>query len=490
MRLRIEGGRLLRERPGGLAFELGDVVVTDERISHVGEGSWLRPIPVDRVIDAANCLVLPGLVDAHTHSYGNLARGEVDELPLEPWFPYAQASALGRTEREAYVSALLGCIELIRSGTTALLDHLGGNLPTLEAAAQAYLHAGMRVALAPMIADRRSYETLPLTPEELPGEMRQALNAQPVLSPAQLVADMRTLFHRWHGRAGRISIFVGPSGAQRCSDELLTACRDLAEEYDTGLHTHLLETRVQRIMADRLYGTSMVAHLDQLGLLSPRFSGAHSVWIDDQDAARLAARGANVVHNPLGNLVLGSGVAPLPSLLAAGVDVALGTDAPNCGCHQNMLENARLAATLHRVSTPELSRWPRPHQALRMATVGGARVLQMSQRLGRVEVGWLADLVVVDARAPAYVPAHDLVAQLVYGETGRGVRTVLVGGRVVLDEGTIATFDERAILREAQELLPALHERNRGLYDLAGRQKPLLLDVWNLAADDRRQVAR
>lgn len=482
MRIRIQGGRLLRQLPHRLAFESSDLIITDERISHLQAVTALRDMPVDRTIDASGMLVLPGLIDAHTHSYGNLARGEVDGLPLEPWFPYAQASALGRTEREVYVSAMLGCIELLRSGTTMLLDHLGGDTATIAAAAQAYLDAGIRVALAPMIADRRSYEALPLAPGDLSADVRHALDAQPVPSCAELIADMRRLIESWHRRAGRITIFVGPSGAQRCTDELLVACRDLAEEYDTGLHTHLLESRAQRVMAERLYGKSMVAHLNDLGLLSPRFSGAHSVWITGDDAQRLASTGANVVHNPLGNLVLGSGVMPLPALLSAGAHVALGTDAPNCGCNQNMFESIRLAATLHRASGIEPGGWPTPHQALGMATAGGARVVQMGHHLGAVEVGRLADLVLVDAQAPAYVPEHDLVTQLAYGETGRGVRTVLVGGQVVLDDGRITTFDEAAILREAQDILPWLRARNRRLYELAERQTPVLLDVWTAAA--------
>jgi cytosine/adenosine deaminase-related metal-dependent hydrolase len=422
-------------------------------------------------------LVIPGLVNAHNHSYASFMRGMVDCLPLEAWFPYATAMIVGRSEDEVYLSTLLGAIELIRTGTTAVLDHLGGDLQTISSAAQAYVDAGLRVALAPQITDRAAHETLPLAEGELPSELLQELRALPVCSSQELVDGIRALAGEWHGRAGRISILVGPSGPQRASDELLVACRDLAEELDTGLHTHLLETRAQAVMAQRLYGRSMVEHLDALGLLSPRFSGAHAVWCSPADLELIAARGGTGVHNPLSNLYLGSGIARVPLWHSCRLHSALGTDGTNSGCNQNLFQAMCVAAVLHRDAADPPDQWPTPAAIFRMATEGSARALHMEGEVGAIEPGRFADLVFLTTRDPVYMPEHDLLAQLVYGETGRNIARVMVGGRTVYADGAIVTFDEGEVLDRAAEVAGNLVRRQGRLFRLADAQRPYLADV-------------
>lgn len=478
----LRGGYVLRRREDEYFCEPADIEVEGSSIRSVAPPppDVSRSEPEDRrhdrVIDAVGKLVFPGLVNAHTHSYGNLARGLFDALPLEPWMPYATAVTMRRTWREGYVSATLGCVEMIRTGTTAVLDQLGGSHESQAGALQAYSDAGVRVALAPMVTDIPAHETIQHGLATPPAVQRR-LEQVPPPKRSQVVGQLRELLADWHGKDACMSVLIGPSGPQRCSQELLIACRDLAREFDTGLHTHLLETRTQQAFAQARYGRSMVAYLDELGLLSSRFSGAHAVWCTDADLRILAKADATLVHNPWSNLTLGSGIAPLPSWRESGVGRALGTDGANCGGDLNMFQSMKLATSLHRSSGEPVDTWTTPREIFKLATEGGAGALQLTGRVGRIEPGYEADLVIINLASPTYVPLSDALTQLVYGETGAGVETVIVGGEVVLDERRLTRVDEHALLEEARGMLEAILARNADLLQLAALQSTALRDV-------------
>ena len=251
------------------------------------------------------------------------------------------------------------------------------------------------------------------------------------------------------------------------SDEALVLCRELAEQHDLGVHLHLLETRVQTEIAQEKYGCTMVEHLEHLGLLSHRLSCAHTIWVDDPDIERLAKGGSVVVHNPESNMKIGAGTAPIPRMVARGVTVALGTD--GVGTNDNLIlhEALRLAAMLHRPSQAGREGWLNAEDVLRMATSGGAAALLQGQRIGSIEVGKQADLVLYRLDAPWWVPVNDPVSQLVFAENGSSVETVLVDGRLVVEAGRITAFDAEAILEEAAPMMGAILERNSSLHRLA-----------------------
>src|SRR6185503_8407889 len=207
--------------------------------------------------------------------------------------------------------------------------------------------------------------------------------------------DSIRLYHR---PDERVSVFPAPTNPVRCSDELLTMCRDLAERHDLGIHTHLLESKVQTTLAQQRYGRTMVQQLERLGLLSSRLSCAHTIWIEQEDIERLAATGTVVVHNPESNLKLGTGIAPIGKMLAAGV------------------------------TERERSKWVTARQALAMATEGGARAVQLPNSIGRIQAGYRADVVLYDLDTPAWTPFNDPVQQMVFAETGSSVHTVIVDG--------------------------------------------------------------
>ena len=381
-----------------------------------------------------------------------------------------QAYTANRTPREVYVSAMLNCVEMLLSGTTSALDHFpeqSFGADDVEAAVAAYRDSGMRAQVALRIFDGEYTDIMPPA-GSLPPHLQEAVERD---NPFKLrsVAELRELcsdaISRWHGTAGRIGIGPAPSNPMRCSDELLEMCPELSDATGVGVHCHLLETAVQAEIAQRRYGTTMVRHLDDIGLLTSRLICAHTIWIGDEDIELMAERGAVVVHNPESNIRSGSGIASIPRMLARGVRVGLGNDGSCSGGDQVLQRAMRLATMIHRVQEPDPSKWIGNGDAMRMATAGGAAALQMEGEIGVIEAGRKADIVLYDLNRPWWTPVNDPVNQFVQSENGSGVDTVIVDGRVLVEGGRIVAFDADAILAEAREIVPAMKDRNGTLFD-------------------------
>jgi cytosine/adenosine deaminase-related metal-dependent hydrolase len=240
----------------------------------------------------------------------------------------------------------------------------------------------------------------------------------------------------------------------------------MAERHDTGIHTHLLETKKQAELARARYRTTMVRHLDELGVFSDRWSCAHSIWLTDDDIEIMAARKAIAVLNPESNDRIGTGLVRAPDMLQRGVALALGTDGSGANDNLIMHEAMRAVAVAHRSGEPDRSRWITAGDVLRMATAGGAAALR-HKKLGNISPGFAADLVVYRLNKPWWVPVNDLVNQMVFAETGASVDTVLIDGQVVVANGVITTFDVDALLREVQSMSRNLRQRNADLFDVA-----------------------
>ena len=472
-RLVIQGG--LAALPGG-AFEPRDLLIDDGVI--VGLGTGLEAAGA-RVIDAGRRLVAPGLINAHTHSPSNLTKGTGDRLSHPAFMWLNQADTAHRTAREIYLSALLGCIEMLLSGTTACIDHFPEQNFTLEDVApvvQAYRDAGMRVAIALRLFDGDYADIYPPA-ERISPTLRAALAEVDTLKPkptSESIALCDAALARWHRCEPRIALFPAISNPCRCSDTLLEQVGALGEKHDTGIHTHLLETKVQSEIAERLYGTTQVRHLDALGLLSPRLSCAHTVWIDEADIALMAERGAIVVHNPDSNLKIGAGIAPVPSMLRHGLTVALGTDGASTSYSLTLQNAMKVATIVHRAGPIERARWVSAADVFGMATVGGAKALQLGGKVGEIRLGATADLVLYDLDRPAWIPFKQPIEQLVFADAAASVDTVLVAGRVLVEGGRIVAFDAEAALAEARDLLPGIRARNRALYGVAEQMAELV----------------
>jgi guanine deaminase len=268
---------------------------------------------------------------------------------------------------------------------------------------------------------------------------------------------------------------IAPTIPLHCSDAFLAGCGALATEFDVGLQTHLAESKTQAVLARTRYGCSLVEHLERLGLLSPRLSVAHGIWIGTPDIARLADAGATLVHNPMSNLRLGSGVAPARAMLDAALTVGIGTDASNTSDGQNMFEALRLAAYLSRIASPDPARWLSVEEVFRAATEGSAAALGFRD-IGRIEEGFAADIVFLDVRHINYVPLRAPLLQIVFAENGAAVDSVMIGGRMVLEHGRILTIDERRMRDEVEAAVARLDAANatalaqsRALGDLVGQ---------------------
>ena len=447
----------------------GYVLVRDHYIAEVGAGAYAGDETPDLRIDCHNRLIAPGLVNAHTHSQSSTMSGFGDRLSHPAFMWLTQAHTSRRTPDEIRLSVLLTAYGMMTSGTTAAIDHFPGQrftLADMDAVLSAWSESGMRIALGMRFFDGSFSDIFPAAP--LPEMLKVRMGQIELLKPqpiAELSDLMDATIKKWHCRP-RLSVFPAPSNPDRCSDEALLLCAKVAERHDTGIHTHLLETKKQAELARARYGTTMVRHLEELGVLSDRWSCAHSIWLTDDDIELMAARKAIAVLNPESNDRLGTGLARAPDLLQRGVPLALGTDGSGANDNLIMHEAMRAVAVAHRSSEPDRSRWITAGDVLHMATAGGAAALR-HKKLGKISPGFAADLVVYRLDAPWWVPVNDIVTQMVFAETGASVDTVLIDGRVVVANGVVTTFDVDALLREVRSMSVSLRKRNADLFDVA-----------------------
>jgi 5-methylthioadenosine/S-adenosylhomocysteine deaminase len=457
----IRGGRVLR----------ADLVTCDPADVLIEHG-FIRAIePVGRItrgdvetIEAADRLLVPGLVNGHTHAHGGLGKGAVgDRVPLEVFLSASGVINGSRTVEDKRLSATLTAVELVRKGCTAAYDlFVEYPVPSregLDAVAEAYGTVGMRAVIAPMMADRTLYEALPGLIESLPLHLQEQARRIKAAPYEASVAAARDILANWRHDRDKLRPALGPTIPLHCSDAFLVECARLAEEYDVLLQTHLAESKTQAVLGYKKYGRSLVAHLQALNVLGPRLSAAHGIWLDSDDISRLAAAGAGVVHNPMSNLRLGSGVAPSRALLDAGVRLGIGTDASNTSDGQNMFEALRLAAFLSRVGDADYSRWLSAEEVFRAATEGSAKILNFD-RIGRLEPGYCADIVFLDIGHINYVPLRNPLRQMVLAENGAAIQSVMIDGRFVVRDRRLLTVDEARLRQEAEEAVARLDMAN------------------------------
>lgn len=453
-------------------IERGDILVRDGAIAAVGAVPPLEPGPGEavRVIDGRNRLAVPGLVNAHMHSQSATLAGFADAVSHPAFMWLTQAHTARRTPDEIRLWVQLSALQMLTTGTTAAIDHFPGQRFTaddLDAVAAAWDETGMRAVLAMRFYDGTFGDILP-DPAVVGADLAKA--AEAILAPqplAELEELMPDAVRRWHGRSGRLTLAPAPSNPDRCSDAALVFCADLAATHDLPIHTHLLETRRQAMIARERTGVTTVRHLADLGVLSDRWSCAHSIWLDDADIALMAETGAIAVHNPESNARIGAGTMRTPDMLAAGVRIALGTDGAGANDNLGMHEAMRAAAVLHRAALPDRRRWVTARDALRMATVGGAAAFRQTGRIGAIAPGYRADIVLYRLDHPSWTPVNDPVAHLVFAETGSAVDTVLVDGRVLVEDGRVRCFDTKLLYEEIRSSAAKLLRRNDDLFKIA-----------------------
>ena len=461
------GGRPIVMR-GGLVLDaaqfLGraDVLIRNGLIAAVGAAGM--GAPDDAVtIDASRKLLHPGLVNAHTHGHGNLSRSMGDRWTLELLLAAAPHMSPYTSVEEKRISATIGAAEMLLKGCTACYDlFVEFPLPTEEgiaAVAQAYAQAGMRAVIAPMMADMTLYEAIPGLMEALPTDLRTAIEPLRLPPWQETIERMRAVLRNWQGDRAIVRPAVAPTIPLHCRDEFMLACRNLAAEFDVGTHTHLAESKIQAVAGLGRYGCSLTAQLEKLGLLGPRFVAAHGVWLDTDDMLRLGAHGCSIAHNPASNMRLGNGVADAHGMLAAGVNLAIGTDAATCNDNLNMYGSMHFAAAASHARGPDPEYWITAPQVLNAATVGSARSLGFD-RIGRIAAGYAADIVFLDLDAPTLIPLNEPVTQMVMGEDGTSVTDVMVDGRFVVRDRRLLTIDLPALAARAAALRAEIDARS------------------------------
>jgi 5-methylthioadenosine/S-adenosylhomocysteine deaminase len=411
----IRNGRVLTMDPDLTEVRNGAVAIRGEQIVAVGGSETVGRRSARQVIDARGGIVMPGLVNTHTHAAMTLFRGLADDVPLMRWlndhiFP-AEAAL---DPHQVYCGALLACAEMILSGTTTFCDMYLFE----DAVARAVQAAGMRAVVGEVLFD---------FPSPNYGPVEQGFDYT-----ANLIARYRD--------DPLITIAVEPHSPYLCSPDLLQRAFELAGRHGLPMVTHLAETVSEVQTVQQRYGRTPVEHLEQLGVLGPHVLACHCVQLSETDIERLRRYDVKVSHNPESNMKLASGIAPVPDLIAAGVCVGLGTDGAASNNNLDLfleMDTAAKLAKAHRLDPTALD----AATVLRMATSAGARALGLEARIGSLEPGKRADVILLDMHQPHLTPLYHPASQLVYAAKGSDVATVIINGRIVMQDGRILTFD-------------------------------------------------
>ncbi|MER3433172.1 MAG: amidohydrolase [Leptolyngbya sp. ERB_1_1] len=417
----------------GEGYTTVDIQIQDDRIVAIAPNLEV----IGTVIDGTNKLLLPGFVNAHTHSSEMWQRGIIPPVPLELWIAELYEFTPLAPE-QGYLSAVGTAIETVLTGGTTVVDHLvlipGKEIETIAAADRAYREVGIRAFIAPLIQDEALSASIPTGGDEVKhGEYVRSTQAT-----LDLVQEAVNQFHR---PDQGIEIMVAPTGIQLCSDALFEGCIDLSNRYNLDRHAHLLETKAQKLLAEEKYGCSAVQHLKDIGFLSEKTSLAHCVWLDQHDIKIMAETRSTVVHNPLSNLRLGSGIAPILKYRQAGVNVAFGCDGAASNDSQDLLEAIKIGSILHSVTDFDYHYWITPRQAVEMASLGGATGLNRADQFGSLAVGKKADLVLYDLKSLSLLPRTDPIGLLVLGRPVNVVSHAWVNGKQVVSDHQICNVN-------------------------------------------------
>lgn len=485
-RLLLKAARIWRAGADPDLPAIADLLIAEGRILAIGASHALAgQAQGASEIDLSGHLLLPGFINAHYHSHDVLAKGAFESQPLEQWGLVAGPLAAHRSLDEVRLRTLIGAVECLRNGITTVQDFCAfapQDDRTLDTILAAYEEAGIRVIFGITLRDRSQLATIPWADELVPPRLRAAVGDKADDAAGQLAFVERQI-DRIGTRGGRIIWALCPSAPQRCSPALLQGVAALAQRRSLPVYTHVYESRAQRIFAAQSYpaqGGSLLRYMEELGLLGPHVTIAHGVWPDPAEIAMMARSGTGVVLNMLSNLRLRNGVAPIAAYRRLGIPLALGCDNCSCSDVQSMFQVMKLYCLLGGIGDPG-SAAPSAAEALRLATLGGARSAGMAASLGAIEVGHEADLVALDLADPAYRPLNSAARQLVYAETGRAIRHAWIGGRQVLRDGRTTLVDEDALLDQLTAVMPSVAREIDRLRDSAVKLGDIFTEIQRRA---------
>ncbi len=425
MKLLIDHARIIT-MDDGKVYDDGAIAICDGRIAYVGEGKeWAEDF--DRIISANGGIVMPGLINAHSHSPMTMLRGYGSDVSLQSWLSDYIFPMEEKLDNDAvYYGTLLACAEMIKSGTTAFADMYFMNKNTIRAA----LSAGMNINVSHCVTG---------TGQDYKDRLKEA----------------RSLYADYNGAGrGLVKVEHSAHSVYACSREAICAVAKAAEKDGTGIHIHLSETMKENRDCYRQYGKSPTEVMADCGVFRARTNAAHCVYLSENDMDILEKNGVSISHNPSSNLKLASGVANIKEALEKNINVALGTDGAASNNSLDMFSEMKLAALLHkgmRLDPTLIS----AQTALSMATVNGARALGRETETGKLAKGYRADLIILDPDAPALLTGSDPVTSVVYSGVGGCVKSTMVAGKFLMENGKLLTID----MEEVKQGVNAARER-------------------------------
>jgi 5-methylthioadenosine/S-adenosylhomocysteine deaminase len=403
-------------------IEDGALAIRDGKIVFVGKSSRARNLKAETLIDGRRKVALPGLINCHTHVPMTLFRGLAEDQPLDKWLKETIWPLEAKLKPDdVYAGALLGCLEMIIGGTTCFADMYFYE----DAVAKAVAESGLRGILAEGIIEAGNSKL---------GEKTFSRSV-----------DFVKNFDGY--ASGRVKAMLGPHAAYSCSKDLLLKVREKASALNVGVHLHLAESKATLEGAQSL---SEVAFLDKLGFFDGHTLAAHCINLSKSDMQTLSKRRVNVVLAPVANMKLGLGAAKVKDLVSSGVNVCLGTDGPASNNVLDMFETMKVAALLQKLTHHDPTA-PSAYEALKMATVNGAKALGIADVTGSLEVGKKADIILIDFNKPHLKPLHDVFASIVYSAKGSDVDTVVIDGKILMKKRQMKTLDERSVMEKAEE---------------------------------------
>lgn len=419
MNILIKNTSVLTMAEESQIVENADIVIEDGKIKSVGFVP--DDFRADKIIDGTNKLTMPGLVNAHTHIAMSLFRNYADDLPFWTWlFERISPREDKMIPEHVYWGSMLSIAEMIRFGVTSFADMYF----FMDEVAKAVEETGIRASLSIGMSDSGNQEFK--------------------------LKNTKEFYDNWHGKAdGRITVMAGPHAPYSCGPEFLAKVIDVAAEKGMGIHIHLSESKKEIEDSFNLRGKSPIKHVYDLGLFEMPTLAAHCVHLSDEDIDILAEKKVSVANNPGSNLKLGNGFARVEDMLKKGINVALGTDGSASNNNLNMFEEINLAALINKGYTGDTTSIP-AITAVKMATINGAKALGIDKEVGTIEVGKKADIILLDLNKPHFYPRYNLVASLAYSAQASDVETVIVDGKILMENYELKTIDLEKVMFNAE----------------------------------------
>ncbi|MFP4667886.1 MAG: amidohydrolase [Desulfobacterales bacterium] len=440
--LLIVNGTVVTMDEAGSVIENGAVAVSGDAIESVGPSEKVNPKNAARIIDAKGGIIMPGLINTHTHASMTCFRGLADDMELMTWLnDYIFPAEAKLTSDRVYTGALLACAEMMLSGTTCFSDMYIFEDSVAEAADK----VGMRAVVGEVLYD---FDSPNYGPIEKGFEYTEYL------------------VEKWK-KHPLVNIAIEPHSPYLCAPDLLKRAADISERQNIPMIVHVAETWKEVETTKQRYGMSPIAHLSDIGVLSPRLVACHCVALEKNDIRLLADQNVKVSHNPESNMKLASGIAPVPEMLGAGVCVGLGTDGPTSNNNLDMFMEMDAAAKIHKAATLDPTVME-AEKVLRMATIDAARTLGLEEKIGSLEPDKKADIIVIDTQKPHLTPMYNVYSHLVYSASGSDVTNVIINGLPVMTERQLTMFD----LNSTMENMQSIAEEVRSLHDWDGRNGP------------------